>query len=194
MVSEKFLQQVKSEIKILYRKTTHRGLIQLSKQSVHFPFFWWQGHQAQKSHCLAGPNAQKTAAANRSNESIFQGPTKARIYSAIPAPGISLYCQPVPVDFCSPLPDKFFYIPLLCTDMFIQQLIKPPIGFSKYFQWIKFDCGKRIVGMNLLSLSAGSRGSCRSKNISPFVCRTCPRIKGLPKSRPTCKTQITWPK
>lgn len=117
--------------------------------------------------------------------------TKARIYTAIPAPGISLYCQPAPVKFCSPVLDKFFYIPLLCTGMFIQQLIKPSMIFLSISSGSNLIVGKRNVGMNLLSLSAGSRGSCRSKNISPFVCRPCPRIKGLPKSRPTCKTQVT---
>lgn len=112
---------------------------------MHFPCFSSHGHQAQKSHRLAGwakINAQRRAAANHSNESNFQGPTKAQIHTAIPAPGISLSCQPVPVRFCSPLVDKFFDIPLSCTDMFIRHLIQPSMCFSKYFQCIKLDSGK----------------------------------------------------
>lgn len=109
-------------------------------------------------------------------------PQKARIHPAVPAPGISLYCQPVSVQFCSPLLDKFFLYSSCCTDMFIWQLIQPSMGFSNYFQWIKFYSGKRNVGMDLLSLSADSRGSCRSKNISPFVClQTLPKYQRSPK-------------
>lgn len=77
--------------------------------------------------------------------------------------------------------------------MFIQQLIKSPMGFSKYFQWIKFYSGKGNLSMNLLSLLAGSRGSCRNKSISLFVCKPCPRSKVSQNLGPFARLMLLSP-